>query len=587
MRIMLPEQTWLDLEPAGAGSRASAYLIDLIIRWTAVAIIVSAVIYLLSKLEGHNLLGAIVPRIVRSGSFSQVLMAIIIVAVSLIEIAYPVFFEVFYDGVTPGKRLIGIRVLDQRGLPLTLKTSLARNIFIPLEIAPPFLGLIPLVSMMITRNSQRIGDLVAGTIVVREPEPVSISSNKTDLFSGKIVLPLEIYNLYSQYLERHKTLTPDAARRISQTLMQALKDAGANLPDNIEDKDYSGFLKAAFKQVYPIRKSKGSPKQEKLLNNVTTNWPALREQLVSARNKIAALKEERAGLTDKQLLEAADAYQLVCQRYSYLSTFYPNTPEARYAAGLVRYGRRVIYGKRLASAETQSQPFLRRVNSGYINVRPYIATSFAVFVASIIISSLMVRINPGFGWYFISETAAENLESGKLWTENIRGISSIASASIMANNIKVSLLAFALGITGGVGTLLILISNGAMLGGIFTFLTNFRMEQRLLDFVVAHGFLELSIIIVAAGCGLAIGDALLQPGDLTRKESVQQRAKSIMDLIIFSALSLVIAGLIEGFVSPQEIAFEIKLITGILAGAIYWWVLIVGRITPRLIKEKK
>ncbi|RMG42312.1 MAG: stage II sporulation protein M, partial [Candidatus Dadabacteria bacterium] len=68
----------------------------------------------------------------------------------------------------------------------------------------------------------------------------------------------------------------------------------------------------------------------------------------------------------------------------------------------------------------------------------------------------------------------------------------------------------------------------------------------------------------------------LQPGDLTRKESIQQRAKSIMDLIIFSALALVVAGLIEGFMSPQDIAFEIKLLTGITAGVVYWWLILSG-----------
>ena len=145
----------------------------------------------------------------------------------------------------------------------------------------------------------------------------------------------------------------------------------------------------------------------------------------------------------------------------------------------------------------------------------------------------------------------------------------------MTNNIQVSILAFTLGIAGGFGTILVLVFNGASLGGIFAALSHYGMAHRLFNFVVAHGFLEMSIIAVAAGCGLALGDALLHPRDLTRVKSLQLRGRALFDLIIFSSMGLVVAGLVEGFVSPYEqLPTAVKLIFGLALGAAYWLTLL-------------
>jgi uncharacterized membrane protein SpoIIM required for sporulation len=102
----------------------------------------------------------------------------------------------------------------------------------------------------------------------------------------------------------------------------------------------------------------------------------------------------------------------------------------------------------------------------------------------------------------------------------------------------------------------------------------------LAEFVVAHGFVELSVIFVAGGCGLAMGDALLRPGLQTRGAALIERARASVLMILGCAPLLVIAGVIEGFVSPSGLPWWVKLATGVVTGvALHAYWLLVGRAT--------
>ena len=146
------------------------------------------------------------------------------------------------------------------------------------------------------------------------------------------------------------------------------------------------------------------------------------------------------------------------------------------------------------------------------------------------------------------------------------------------NNLKVSLYVFALGITGGVGTLLLLIQNGAMLGSLFQAVSVYHMGLNLLDFVSAHGFLELSVIVVCSGCGFAIGWSIISPGFLTRRKAIQRQVRPAFDIVFYSIFWLLIAGLVEGYISPYSyLSLPVKVLFGIFLASLYWYPLCVGR----------
>ncbi|MBX9878315.1 MAG: stage II sporulation protein M [Candidatus Obscuribacterales bacterium] len=143
------------------------------------------------------------------------------------------------------------------------------------------------------------------------------------------------------------------------------------------------------------------------------------------------------------------------------------------------------------------------------------------------------------------------VEKRELWTGGIQNFSPLAASQIVTNNIHVSIVAFALGITFGVGTAIVLIFNGISLGTIFGVCHNFGIARNLLAFVAPHGVLELTAIFISGGAGLLIGKALLFPGNYSRIDSLKLAAKPALGLFGGCIPLLIIAACIEGFVSPR------------------------------------
>jgi uncharacterized membrane protein SpoIIM required for sporulation len=173
-------------------------------------------------------------------------------------------------------------------------------------------------------------------------------------------------------------------------------------------------------------------------------------------------------------------------------------------------------------------------------------------------------------------------ERGELWTEIPAVQRSAASATIMTNNIQVAILAFAGGMLLGLGSVLVLVYNGVQLGAVFGIVAHYGLGLRLLEFVSGHGVIELSVICLAGGAGLMMADAILRPGMLTRSEALRLAAQRAVQLLLGGASLLVIAGTIEGFISPSSLPNWVKFGTGALTGVLlygYW--LFVGRKAPR------
>ena len=154
----------------------------------------------------------------------------------------------------------------------------------------------------------------------------------------------------------------------------------------------------------------------------------------------------------------------------------------------------------------------------------------------------------------------------------------IGSTQIFTNNIKVTFYAFALGAMLGLGTLYVLAYNGASFGAIMALTYRAGFGNDLLTFVVGHGVIELSCIFIAGGAGLLIGTALVMPGDMTRGDALKSRGMEAVRLIVGCIPLLVVAGIIEGFISPAPINPLIKFaIAGITGVALYLYLFLAGR----------
>jgi uncharacterized membrane protein SpoIIM required for sporulation len=213
----------------------------------------------------------------------------------------------------------------------------------------------------------------------------------------------------------------------------------------------------------------------------------------------------------------------------------------------------------------------------------YTATAFGVFVLFTAMAFFGTRHDPDFSEFAgVSPFFREAVINNRIhWWERLNDANQIGSSQIFTNNIRVTFYAFALGAMLGVGTLYILAFNGASFGAVVALTYRAGFGNDLLSFVVGHGVIELSCIFIAGGAGLLIGTALLMPGDLSRGDALKSRGMEAVRLIVGCVPLLVVAGIIEGFISPQPISPFIKIGIGVLTGiAMYSYLLLAGRDDP-------
>ncbi len=155
------------------------------------------------------------------------------------------------------------------------------------------------------------------------------------------------------------------------------------------------------------------------------------------------------------------------------------------------------------------------------------------------------------------------------------------SGQIFTNNIRVTFLAFAAGVAAGLGTALLLLWNGIQLGVVAGLAVGSGNGRVFFELVTAHGVLELSCIIVAAAAGMRMGWALVEPGRLTRARALGLEAREAVKIVLGTAPWLVVAGLIEGFLTPAGTGLATVVVVGFGVAAVYWGlVLALGRATP-------
>lgn len=159
--------------------------------------------------------------------------------------------------------------------------------------------------------------------------------------------------------------------------------------------------------------------------------------------------------------------------------------------------------------------------------------------------------------------------AGTMLDENAKGFASmgagrdgatdtVMTAFYISNNVRVAFVAFALGITAGLGTIAVLIENGAVLGVTVALVHHRGTTDRLLAFVASHSPFELTAIVIAGAAGLQIGHSIIAPGPFTRLVALRRTARSAVSLVGGAAFMLLVAAFFEAWVSPSSLAPETK-----------------------------
>jgi uncharacterized membrane protein SpoIIM required for sporulation len=154
------------------------------------------------------------------------------------------------------------------------------------------------------------------------------------------------------------------------------------------------------------------------------------------------------------------------------------------------------------------------------------------------------------------------------------------SSAVMTNNIQVTFLAFAAGILFGLGTAVVVAYNGAVLGAVAGGAIANGNGVEFAEFVTAHGIIELSCIVVAAAAGMRMGYALVAPGPRRRSRALAEEARLSIVIVLGTIPWVILAGIIEGFVTRSGFGLVPGIVLGVGVGAIYW-TLVVVRGRPR------
>lgn len=311
---------------------------------------------------------------------------------------------------------------------------------------------------------------------------------------------------------------------------------------------------------------------ERFVRERQPSWEEL-EQLVS----VARRRPQRLGPDRVRRLGAL--YRATAADLAFARGRFRGDPVVRRLEDLVGRSRHLVYSAPGGGRESLIRFFTR----GYWRL---VAESPLALVVSIVL--LFGPAALAAGWALHDPPAAIGIvpdqfrpvvEEERPWSQLSADEQAAFSSEVLTNNIRVSLLAVAGGITLGLVTALALIYNGLLLGAIGGLMFEAGNGVGFVDLVTGHGVLELTCIVVSGAAGLRFGWAIVEPGRGTRAAAMRRQAVRSVALVLGTAPWLVVAGIVEGYRAQlAEAGLGAVIGVGVSLGLLYWGlVLALGR----------
>lgn len=283
-----------------------------------------------------------------------------------------------------------------------------------------------------------------------------------------------------------------------------------------------------------------------------SHWSRL-EQLLEQGGNGKLDRLSRAELRELGLLYRQTAADLAAIREDASSVNF-----ARYLNQLLARAHNTIYSGRKSSPSAVLEFFRTAYPRIFRENFNYCLAAFVLFVLGSGVGLLLTLQDPDFQLKVLGPQMVETIQKREMWTHSIVSIKPVAASGIMTNNMSVGFTTFALGITAGLGTIYMMLMNGLLLGVIGAACALAGMSLKLWSFVAPHGVLELPAIFIAGGAGLRIAHGLLFPGTLPRRDSLVRAGSEAVKLLLGTIPMLIVAGVIEAFVSPTGLAVPLK-----------------------------
>ncbi|MEO8335617.1 MAG: stage II sporulation protein M [bacterium] len=551
--VETPELVVLTYSVAGVGSRVLAGLTDL-------AICVGAFIVLIIAIAS-----------ISAGSFALSFdagaswgIAIIVLAQFTLLWGYYVLFEGLMDGQTPGKRLHHLRVVRDGGYSVTFGVSAVRNLVRMIDMQPGIFYLVGISSLLVTRRGRRLGDLVAGTIVVREDVRAvpAAAKNRRDTTEESSALQTSLsedeYTVLSRFVERWSTLDPlkraalsaQLATRFAAVLPDDDKPAGQRLLEL-----HQRELRARTRGVASRGETGAGRERQALIAAGMTRWTAFATRLATAQKRGLRV------LGEDGVREFVAEYRALSADLARLRTASAgrSLDEMFYLGRLVAGAHNLLYRDRGMSLHGAVRFLFTDVPREVRRSAGPIALAALLLFGPALIAGVGIVRSPSLATRLLPNAMMQRAEQGVRRARNGEGyiddpqlLRPVMASTIVTNNVQVTFAAFAGGITAGLLTIFLLVFNGISIGSVAGLYVSKGIGNLLLAFVAPHGVLELFAICVAGGGAFVVAAGLLLPGDRSRGRALVENARRAIRLIAASTFLLVIAGTLEGFVSPIE-----------------------------------
>jgi uncharacterized membrane protein SpoIIM required for sporulation/uncharacterized RDD family membrane protein YckC len=552
--IETPELVVVSYTVAGVGSRIAAGLIDLLLC----AILLFGVI-LLAAFIGSPVSPEEIGRQTSSTAWAS---AFVVFMQFVILWGYYLLCEGLFDGRTVGKRLLGLRAVRDGGYSVGFAASAVRNLMRIIDLQPLFTYLVGITSVAISKSGKRLGDVVAGTIVVREAmvrQPVARSEPvaEGEQVPATTLLDDAEYQLLDRWAARRGSL--DLDRRAMLT-----KQVGARLRHVIGDVDTSQLSGTLSRLLASERRAR----QRGVASRGSTGASRERYAIVTTRSPrwiafAARLSDAQAhglkSFNETQVREFVEEYRALSADLARLRTATrgSSSDELFYLGRLVTGAHNLLYRDRRNTFREILRFIAIDVPTEVRRSVVPIALGAAFLFGPAAIAWTAVARQPEIASTFIPTSMLDRAEEGVERAKHKTGyipdpevFRPLMASRIIANNVQVTFAVFAFGVTAGIGTLLMLLLNGVSLGGVMGLYQSKGILKLIVAFVAPHGVLELSAICIAAGGGFLIAAGMLVPGDRSRRRALVENGRRAMKLITASTLFLIVAGSLEGMVSP-------------------------------------
>ncbi|MBL4669851.1 MAG: stage II sporulation protein M [Flavobacteriales bacterium] len=278
--------------------------------------------------------------------------------------------------------------------------------------------------------------------------------------------------------------------------------------------------------------------------------------------------------------ETANLFIQLTNDLSYAKTHFPKSKTTQYLNGLTAQVHQLIYknkkesNSRIISFWTYELPLIVK------SCHKQLFSAFLIFVVACLIGWISAAFDDTFVRLILGDSyvnmTLENIENDDPMAVYKKMNQLDMFLAITVNNIRVAFIAFILGVFFSIGTGYVLLNNGIMLGSFqYFFFAKGVLLQSLLTIWI-HGTLEISVIIIAGGAGLVMGNSILFPGTYSRGVSFIRGAKKGLKIVIGLVPIFIVAGFLEGFVTrhtEMPIWLSLLIIGGSLSFIIWYFII--------------